>query len=73
MAKSQKERVLQYIRDYGSISSLEAFRDLGVTRLAARVADLCDDGYDFVRKQESAINRYGDITHFTRYSLRESE
>ena len=71
MAKSQKERVLQYIRDYGSITTFEAFQQLGVTRLASRISDLCDDGYDFVRKQESSLNRYGDPVFYTRYSLRE--
>ena len=29
--KTQAERVLDYIKKYGSITTLDAFRDLGVT------------------------------------------
>ena len=36
----QQERVLNYMSDYGSVSSLEAFRDLGVTRLSAVIFNL---------------------------------
>lgn len=32
---SQKQMVLDYIREFGSITPLDAFKDLGVTRLAA--------------------------------------
>lgn len=66
---NQKERVLRYIQDYGSISSLEAFRDLGVTRLSAAVFDLRADGYPIVAKRESTLNRYGEKTSYARYSL----
>lgn len=66
---TQKERVIQYIKEYGSISTWEAFRDLGITRLAARVADLENDGYQVNREREAVKNRYGETTYITRYSL----
>lgn len=66
---TQKERVIQYIKQYGSISTWEAFRDLGITRLAARVADLENDGYQVNREREAVKNRYGEVTYITRYSL----
>lgn len=31
--KSQKERVMDYIIQFGSISSWEAYKDLGITQL----------------------------------------
>lgn len=37
---TQTDRVLMYMRDFGSISPLEAMRDLGCMRLAARISDL---------------------------------
>ena len=37
---TQRQRVLDYIRDFGSITSYEANKDLGVTRLASRIAEL---------------------------------
>lgn len=33
--KTQADRVLDYIKQFGSITTLEAFRDLGVTRLSS--------------------------------------
>lgn len=42
---TQKERVINYIRDHGSITTMEAFSNLHVTRLAARIAELKSDGY----------------------------
>jgi len=69
---TQCERVIQYIKDFGSISTLEAFRDLGVARLSARIFDLQEQGYQFNRKNETSKNRYGDKVTYTRYSLKES-
>ena len=37
---TQCERILKYMRDFGSINPMQAMKDLGVMRLAARVADL---------------------------------
>lgn len=46
MAKAkQTDRVLDYIREFGSITQLEALRDLGVFRLASRISDLKREGY----------------------------
>ena len=67
----QKERVLDYIEQFGSISSMEAFKDLGVTRLSAVIFNLEEDGYEFDTKPEKCKNRFGERTCFTRYSLKE--
>lgn len=42
---TQKERIIDYIRLHGSITTMEAFNNLHVTRLAARIAELKSDGY----------------------------
>jgi len=65
---TQCDFVLKYIEDFGSISALEAFRDLGIMRLAARISDLESRGYRFNRKQERFTNRYGKKGSYTRYS-----
>ena len=66
---TQKDRVKKYIEDYGSISSWEAFRDLGITRLASRICDIEADGIQVKRTREAVKNRYGETTYITRYSL----
>ena len=70
---TQTERVMRYIEEFHSISSMEAFRDLGITRLAARIADLESNGIHFSRTREAVKNRYGEETYYTRYSIAEGE
>ncbi len=66
---TQKQKILAYIKEYGSISTWEAFRDLGITRLASRVCDLEAEGIEIKRTKEAVKNRYGETTYITRYSL----
>ena len=68
---TQCQRIIDYIKKFGSITTIEAFTDLGITRLASRIHDLTVDGYDIERQTESGKNRFGETVHYTRYSLRE--
>lgn len=65
----QQERVLNYMQDFGSISSLEAFKDLGVTRLSAVIFVLKRKGHVISSNTEKSKNRYGEPVHFARYRL----
>ena len=67
---TQKERVLKYIEDFGSISGLEAIKDIGVMHLPGVIRDLANEGVDIERTTESIKNRYGNKTHYKRYSLK---
>lgn len=51
---SQNERVLAYMRTHKGITALDAIRLPGgmVMRLAARIADLRDDGYTIDTEME---------------------
>lgn len=66
---SQCDQVLAYIKEFGSISSMEAFKDLGITRLAARILNLEERGYKFEKQIEQSRNRYNKKVSYTRYSL----
>ena len=66
--RTQAERVLDYIREYGSITQLEALRDLGVMRLASRVSDLRKQGYDIRGKHVAVKNRWDETCHIKQYS-----
>jgi len=65
---TQKERVLRHIDDYGSITSMEAFNEYGITRLAARVSELRRDGIQIDSVRETVKNRYGEAVSYARYS-----
>ena len=78
---TNKERVLKYIEDFGSISSLEAFRKplvresvhLGNTRLSASIWLLRhEDGLEIESINETKKNRYGEKTTYARYYLKGS-
>lgn len=70
---AQKDMVLDYIRDFGSITPMDAFRDLGITRLAAVVCRLRREGHDIHNEREHALNRYGQNVRYVRYSLGKDE
>ena len=65
---NQRERIMKYIDDFGSISPMEAFTDLGITKLATRVSELIQGGEKICKEHVSGKNRYGEQTHYTRYS-----
>lgn len=66
---TQRDRVLQYIKDFGSISSWDAYKDLGITQLATRIFELKERGYSFKTERISTKNRYGDTSHYLKYTL----
>ena len=69
MKVTQKDRIINYIREFGSISSWEAYQELGITQLGARIDNLQKDGYTFVTEWEHRKNRYGEDVQFKRYYL----
>lgn len=69
--KSQKERVLDYMRAHDGITTLDAF-DLGITRLSARIWDLKHkDGIAIEKVTEKGKTRYGTACTYDRYFLGE--
>lgn len=68
---NQADRIMKYIHEFGSITSLDAFRDLGITRLSARIHELRESGVEFDMTREKAKNRYGENVSYNRYSLKE--
>ena len=69
MKISQKQRIINYIREFGSITSYEAYSDLGITQLGARIDQLKKEGYEFKIEWESNTNRFGERTDYKRYYL----
>lgn len=70
---TQEARVLQYMQDFGSITSYEAFTELGVVRLASRIHDLTRKGYRIASKFIERQNRYGESCRFKKYWIMEGE
>ena len=64
---TQTQKVLDYIDRFGSITPLQAFADLGIMRLAARINDLKKTGVEIRSETAKDMNRFGEQVHFTRY------
>lgn len=66
---TQSEQIVQYMKDFGSITPMEAVKDLGVYRLAARIHDLTKSGLSIGSITETSLNRYGKVVRYSRYWL----
>jgi len=72
---NQKTEVVDYLQQHGSITPLEALRELGCFRLAARIKDLENEGFVIPREPvvmaSQRVNAVGKKTgrrvRFTRY------
>jgi hypothetical protein len=63
----QQMDILCYIYDFGSISPMEAFSDLYITKLATRISEMRAIGIQFDQDYESRENRFGKNVHYMRY------
>lgn len=68
--KGSKPRIINYMKLHGGITSMDAFKDLGITRLSARIKDLRDIGYDIVTIMIDGTNRYGEAVRYGKYVLK---
>ncbi len=66
---TQSEQIVRHLRDYGSITSMEAMREYGIMRLASRISDLKKAGMPIRAEMVSGKNRYGEATSYARYYL----
>lgn len=66
---TQKDRVLQRMKDSGSITQQEAVVEIGCYRLAAVIYKLKKEGHEIKSENANGVNRYGDRVNFARYSL----
>ncbi len=72
MNLSQNDKVLQFMKINGSISSMQAFQYLGVTRLSARIADLRERGVKIISKTVYTRSKDDTPIHYSVYSLVDS-
>lgn len=64
---SQIQDILNYLERNGSITRLQAFTDLGVAELSARIIDLEQKGFHIPRKRIQVTARNGRKCHVTKY------
>lgn len=67
--KGSKLRIIEYMKKHKGITSQDAFKDLGITRLSARIKELRDMGYDISTIMIDGKNRYGEPVRYGLYKL----
>lgn len=66
---TQAQRVLDYMQEFGSITQLQALRDLSVMRLASRISDLRRQGHPIISELVTVENRFGEKCYIKKYSI----
>ena len=66
---SLTRRVLNYMLDFDGITSWEAIKEFGATRLSAIIFNLRKKGFIIENEWIETKNRYGDNVRFVKYSL----
>lgn len=69
MMTTQNEDVLEYLKEHGTITQLEALYELGIMRLASRISDLRKNGVPITKKMIAVKARKGRVAHVAQYSL----
>lgn len=66
---AQVQQVLNYMVQHNGITSYDAIRELGITRLSARIFELRDQGWDIDSSWVQTTNRHGKPCRFAKYKL----
>lgn len=63
------DRILNHLKEYETITSWEAIKEYGCTRLSQYIYLLKKDGYKIETTTETSINRYGQKVSYNKYKL----
>lgn len=63
------QRVFDYMVEFGSITSLQAFVDLGETRLSGAIYELKKKGINVAAEDVTVLNRYNEKRRVTKYRI----
>lgn len=66
---NQRAKIVEYMRNNGGITSLEAVENLHILRLASRIHELVGLGYDIDKEMIYKSKDDGSTIHYMRYTL----
>ena len=67
---NQMVAVINHLKKFGTITSLEAIEKYGCTRLSDKILKLRKRGYIIDTVMKEGTNRYGDTCHYAKYVYR---
>lgn len=70
MKMGQRERVVTWLQEYGSLTHKEAFDKLGIVDLPKRISELINEfGLKITKEVINSKNRFGHPCRFMKYSM----
>ena len=69
---TQKQMILNHLKEHGSITSWEAIQNYGATRLSGVIFALKEEGYNIVTHDTHGKDRYGHSKTFATYILKDA-
>jgi len=67
---SQKDRVLQYLKQGKVLNRLNAWDELGVIETPARISELRHEGHAIQTNMKQVLNRYGELVRIAEWFIR---
>jgi hypothetical protein len=69
MKLTQKEKVLRHLQEVGALTPVQAFFDYSIMRLATRIFELKEDGYNIETIMLKSQNKFGEPVRYAQYKL----
>ena len=66
---TQKAKIIFYLLNHPTLTPMEAFRELHITKLATRIGELIADGWQIEKGWEEHTNADGETSRYRVYSL----
>ena len=70
---TKTSEVLGYLKEHGSITSMEAIERFGATRLSSIIFNLRHRGYEIETVTKGTVDRYGHAVNYAKYVLHQDE
>ena len=65
---NQYKKIEQYLQEHpAGITPMDAFIDLGITKLSTRIGEMIRNGYRVEKIPESRVNALGEVKRYMRY------
>tara|TARA_R100000231_G_scaffold139303_1_gene120041 strand:- start:406 stop:645 length:240 start_codon:yes stop_codon:yes gene_type:complete len=65
--KNQKEAIALHLKQFGNITSLEAIKEYGITRLSSIIHTLRSEGWGIISEPITRKNRFGNSVTLAKY------
>ena len=67
--QNQKQRILEYCRNWGTLDRIRALERCGLIELSSRIVELEKEGYVFKKGWIKRVNRFGETYKLRTYTL----